>query len=223
MTMFVRTRFTAILAVFALLSLGGIPAVPAQEKAPEASPGPKAPEAKVEQKIDDGEPGPETADDRDRILVDLYARLSKADDPDFAKLVEAAIQKLWLFSGSDTIDLLMRRVNTALSKHDSKVAVRLLDSVVGLAPEYAEGWNRRAFIHYSNKDYGAALRDLRRTLVLDPKHFKAIGGLAVILREYGHDAAALKAFRKALEINPLDPEATKAAKELEIRVEGQKI
>lgn len=174
-------------------------------------------------KTKDAKPGPDTVEDRDRILGDLYKRLSEADSADYAKLVETAIEKMWSFSGSDTVDLLMRRAQSALGKKNEKVAVTILNSIVALDPKYAEGWNRRAFVHFSQKNYRAALRDLRRVLLIDPQHFKAIGGLAVILREYGRDGAALKAFRKAQEINPHDPTINKAVQDLEVEVEGQAI
>ncbi|MEL6423135.1 MAG: tetratricopeptide repeat protein [Pseudomonadota bacterium] len=164
-----------------------------------------------------------SAEERDRILDDLYARLGKSESADFAKVVQIAIERMWGFSGSDTVDLLMRRAQAAIAKKNETVATNLLDAVVGLRPEYAEGWNRRAFVHFSNKDYERAFADLRRVVIIDPKHFKAIGGLAVILREWGRDKAALAAFRKALEVNPFDEDVRKAIRELEIEVEGQKI
>ncbi|MEO0619441.1 MAG: tetratricopeptide repeat protein [Pseudomonadota bacterium] len=168
-------------------------------------------------------PGPTSVAERDRILSDMYKRLSEADNPDYAKLVSTAIEKLWVFSGSDTVDLLMRRAQIAIGKKDPSAAKAILNAVVGLRPSYAEAWNRRAFVHFSSKDYQAALSDLRRVLILDPKHFKAIGGLAVILREYGRDEAALAAFRRALAINPQDEDVRKAVKELQIEVEGRAI
>ncbi len=237
---FRASRVLTVLLGIASVALVSGPSVAATDQAESAGPAVEAPEADTPGssatepgdttgrapragKTEDGKPGPETTEDRDRILGDLYKRLAEADNPDFAKLVETAIQKMWGFSGSDTVDLLMSRAQTTLGKDNKKSALRLLNAVIGLDPQYAEGWNRRAFVHFSRKDYGAALRDLQKVLLLDPKHYKAIGGLAVILREYGRDAAALKAFRKALEINPLDPDTVKAVKELEVEVEGQAI
>ncbi len=190
---------------------------------PEATTPEGAPAEADTTKAKNDKPGPATVEDRDRILGDLYKRLSEADNPDYAKLVETAIEKMWSFSGSDTVDLLMKRAQAALGKKDEQIAVTLLNAVVGLEPQYAEAWNRRAFIHFSQKNYRAALRDLRKVLIIDPRHYKAIGGLAVILREYGREKAALKAFRKAQEINPLDPTINKAIQDLEVEVEGQAI
>lgn len=227
-----RVLTPAVLALSLVVLAAPAPSLAQSENTTQNKPVPPKPEQALDaaappssqaKKAEDGKPGPASAKDRDRILGDLYDRLAKADDPDYAKVVQTAIEKMWSFSGSDTVDLLMRRAQVALGKDDKTVAVTILNAVVGLDPDYAEGWNRRAFVHFSQKNYRAALRDLRKVLIIDPKHYKAIGGLAVILREYGRDAAALKAFRKALEINPLDPDTSKAVKDLEVEVEGQAI
>ena len=70
-------------------------------------------------------------------------------------------------------------------RQEPELALKLLDAVVELAPDYAEGWNRRAYVHYMQSDYERAMGDLRRVLALEPNHFKALDGLAQILREIG--------------------------------------
>jgi tetratricopeptide (TPR) repeat protein len=72
-------------------------------------------------------------------------------------------------------------------------------------------------------DIERALGDLRRTLALDPHHFKALDGLAQILREIGQKKAALKAFKELLEVHPYWSGAKQAIEELEREVEGQGI
>ncbi|MEL7544212.1 MAG: tetratricopeptide repeat protein [Pseudomonadota bacterium] len=224
-----QTTRTILTCAAALLMLSGPAFAQSQggddntPKAQTQSPPSPKPSAADDPAAKKDAPGPASVAERDRILDDMYKRLAEADSPDYAKLVSTAIEKLWVFSGSDTVDLLMRRAQVAIGKKDSSAAKAILNAVVGLRPSYAEAWNRRAFVHFSSKDYQAALSDLRRVLILDPKHFKAIGGLAVILREYGRDEAALAAFRRALAINPQDEEVRKAVKELQIEVEGRAI
>ena len=90
--------------------------------------------------------------DRIKNLDFLFEALKAAPDADTAKLVESRIWALWLASGSDTADLLMSRVKTAIDAKDNKLAIQLLDAVVELKPDYVEAWNRRATIHFANKD-----------------------------------------------------------------------
>ena len=166
---------------------------------------------------------PKTMRQRDKVLSDLYARLATAVDEESAKKISAEIERLWHYTGSDTISLMMERALGALRAKDVELSLRLLDSVVSLAPRFAEGWNRRAYVHYLQKDYANALADLRRALTLDPNHFKALDGLGNVMRQIGRKDAALAAFRMLLDIHPYWTGAKQAVDELKREVEGQDI
>src|SRR5215211_1081500 len=140
--------------------------------------------------------------DRIKNLDFLFEALKVAPDADSAKLVEGRIWALWLASGSDTADLLMTRAKTAADEKDANLAARLLDSVIELKPDYIEAWNRRATLHFANKDYGSSLADIRQVLAREPRHFGALTGLGVIMQEFGEEKLALEAFRRALAVNP---------------------
>lgn len=160
---------------------------------------------------------------REALLDEMYQRLRDAQDQQSAELIAKAIEKLWLRSGSDTIDLLMQRALQMVQEENYDVAIKLLDAVVALDPNYAEGWNQRATVHFLQRDYGSSLQDLRHVLSLDPRHFKAINGLALIMQEFGNKPAALKAYRKAIAVHPFLDSAQQAIKELSREVEGQGI
>lgn len=161
--------------------------------------------------------------DRTKNLDFLFEALKAAPDADAAKLVEGRIWALWLASGSDTADLLMSRVKKATDAKDTKLAVRLLDAVIELKPEYIEAWNRRATIHFSNKDYSRSLADIRQVLAREPRHFGALTGLGVIMQEFGEDKFALEAFRRALAVNPHLSKVPDFVKTLAEKVEGRDI
>jgi tetratricopeptide (TPR) repeat protein len=166
---------------------------------------------------------PKTPVEREKTLSDLYALLATADDEESAKAIADAIERVWVHSGSATIDLLMERSIKAMNEKKVDLALKLLDNVVELAPDFTEGWNRRAYVHFVQNDIERALGDLRRTLALDPHHFKALDGLAQILREIGQKKAALKAFKELLEVHPYWSGAKQAIEELEREVDGQGI
>jgi tetratricopeptide (TPR) repeat protein len=161
--------------------------------------------------------------DRTKNLDFLFEALKVAPDADAAKLVEGRIWALWLASGSDTTDLLMTRVKTALDEKDSKLAIELLDAVIEMRPDYVEAWNRRATIHFSNKDYGKSLADIRQVLAREPRHFGALTGLGVIMQELDQDKLALEAFRRALAVNPHLQKVPDFVKTLTEKVEGRDI
>jgi tetratricopeptide (TPR) repeat protein len=168
------------------------------------------------------QPLPSTARERAKLLENLYAYLATADNEQQARPISVAIERLWLFADSDTIGLLMDRAAKAVSVKNLDLASRLMDAVVDLAPDYAEGWNRRAYVHYLRSDLERMLGDLRRCLALEPNHYRALDGLAQILRESGQKKAALKAYERLIEVHPNATGAQDAVKELTRDVGGQK-
>jgi tetratricopeptide (TPR) repeat protein len=189
---------------------------PQQKQAPQASPQPAPPSSQRSAL-------PKTPAEREKMLSDLYALLATADEEDSAKAISEAIERIWLHSGSATIDVLMERAMKAVADKKLDLAMRLLNHVVALAPDYTEAWNRRAYVYFVQNDVEHALGDLRRALALDPNHFKALDGLAQILREIGQKKPALKAFRQLLEVHPYWSGAKSAVEELERDVDGQGI
>jgi tetratricopeptide (TPR) repeat protein len=166
---------------------------------------------------------PKTPEEREKALSDLYALLATADSEESAKAIADSIERVWLFSGSPTVDLLMQRALKAIGDKKLDLALTLLNHVVEQAPDFAEGWNQRAYVHFARNDLGRALGDLRRVLALDPNHFNSIDVFARILREIGQKKAALSAYRRLLDVYPFWPGARQAVDELSREVEGQGI
>jgi tetratricopeptide (TPR) repeat protein len=166
---------------------------------------------------------PKVGADRSRGLDFLLGALKAAPNQTSAKHVEARIWALWAQTPSDTTALLMTRVKTALDAHKPAVALKLLNSVVKLKPDYIEGWNRRATLYYMQNDYDRSLRDIEQVLVREPRHFGALAGLGMIMQDLGDDKRALDAFRKALAINPHLDKVPELVKTLTEKVEGRDI
>ncbi len=166
---------------------------------------------------------PKTAAERDRALGDLYALLATAEDENAAKAIADGIERIWQHSGSPTVDLLMGRAMKSIGAKKLDRALKLLDNVVEQAPDFTEGWSRRAYVHFQRNELAYALGDLRRALALDPNHFKSLDGLAQILREIGQKKAALEVFRHLDDVHPYWQGARQAIDELSREVEGQGI
>jgi len=118
---------------------------------------------------------------------------------------------------------LMTRVKKAVEGKDVALGLELLDALLEFRPEYIEAWNRRATLHFINKNYIAAIEDLRQVLAREPRHFGALVGLGMILQELEDEKFALAAFRRALELHPHLPRVSELAKALEEKVEGRPI
>jgi tetratricopeptide (TPR) repeat protein len=164
---------------------------------------------------------PKTPGERDSTLAELYEKLAAADDESEAKEVERSLERVWLYTGSPTVDLLFGRAMQAIAKKDYDRALLFLTHVVEQAPDFTEGWNRRAYVHFQRNQVGLALGDLRRALALDPANFRALDGLAQVLRDTGENEAALAVLRRLHEVHPHWPGTEKAVEELAREVEGQ--
>jgi tetratricopeptide (TPR) repeat protein len=161
--------------------------------------------------------------DRSRDIEFLFGALKAAPDATAAKAVENRIMAIWLTSGSDTADLLMSRVKTAVDQKDLDLALRLLDSLVELRPDYVEAWNRRATLHFMNKAYPESLADIRQVLAREPRHFGALAGLGMILQDIGEEKVALDALRRAIEVHPHLERVREMIEQLTEKVEGRPI
>ena len=167
-------------------------------------------------------PSPQRGDPT-RNLDFLFEALKIAPDNASAKAVEERIWSLWVVSRSDTANLLMTRVKTAIEGQDVDLALKLLDAIIEIKPDYAEAWNRRATLFYMKKDYGRSLADIREVLRREPRHFGALSGLGMILQEIGDDRHALEAYRRALAIHPHLQRIPEVVKTLTEKVEGRDI
>jgi tetratricopeptide (TPR) repeat protein len=156
-------------------------------------------------------------------LNTLFDALKVAPDAQSAKAIEERIWAVWVVSGSDTCNLLMGRARAAADEKDYDLAIKLLNAVVELKPDYIEGWNRRATIYYLKKDYAHSIADIREVLSREPRHFGALSGLGLILQEIGDDKHALEAYRRVLAIDPRQEHVAETVKSLSEKVEGRDI
>jgi tetratricopeptide (TPR) repeat protein len=166
---------------------------------------------------------PKVGADRTRGIDFLFGALKAAPDEASAKHVEARIWALWMQTSSDTAALLMVRAKTAMDAQKPEVALKLLDAVVKLRPDYIEAWNRRATLYYLKNDYVHSLEDIQQVLIREPRHFGALAGLGMIMQDLGEEKRALEAFRKALAVNPHLEKVPELVKTLTEKVEGRDI
>jgi tetratricopeptide (TPR) repeat protein len=166
---------------------------------------------------------PKVGADRNRGLDFLFGALKAAPDEVSAKHVEARIWALWLQTPSDTAALLMTRAKAAMDAQQADLALKLLDAIIKLRPDYVEAWNRRATLYYLQNDYARSLADIEQVLSREPRHFGALAGLGMIMQDIGDDKRALDAFRKALAVNPHLEKVPELVKTLSEKVEGRDI
>jgi tetratricopeptide (TPR) repeat protein len=208
------------------------PPPPVEAQRPrDAEPRGSAPSAAVKpgSKAAKGEPGmmglpfPKSQDEVPKTLESLYAYLATEADKRKGGDIGASIEKLWRYSGGDTVNLLIDRAEGFSMKNESERGLPLADAAVDLAPDYAEAWSHRAYLHYRMQNYAAALGDMRRALALEPNHFRALDGMAKILVLLGEKKAAVAAYEKLLQVHPNIEGGKEALDVLKKEVEGQGI
>ena len=204
-----RTRFLALLSAITLVFAAISVADAAEDSGKWVEPPTKLPH------ISRGE--------RTRNLDFLFGALKLAPDDVTAKAIEERIWAVWTLSRSDTANLLMTRVKTAIEAKDTDLAVQLLDSIIKIKPDYVEAWNRRATIYYLKKDYGRSLSDIREVLKREPRHFGALAGFGLILQDIGDNRQALEVYRRALSLYPRMERIPDLVKTLQEKVEGRDI
>lgn len=160
---------------------------------------------------------------REQRLDQLFNLLRQAPSAQVAQAVETRIEAMLLQSGSDTADLLVSRARSMIDAKDYDLALRLLDALIEIAPDFTEAYAQRATVHYLKKDLFRSLADLRVVVAREPRHFSALAGLGVILNDIGEKKHALSAFRRAVELHPHIKQVPELIKRLEVQVEGREI
>jgi tetratricopeptide (TPR) repeat protein len=136
----------------------------------------------------------------------LFRTLRETRDPAEAQRVERAIWQRWMESGDARVDAQLLSGVQAMARRDHRAALAVFDAIVAAAPGFAEGWNKRATVHWLLGDHAASLRDIDRTLALEPRHFGALSGLALIHEAHGRIFEALDALERIARIHPRLPD-----------------
>jgi tetratricopeptide (TPR) repeat protein len=136
-------------------------------------------------------------------LETLFGELKRERNEKAAERIASRIGEEWNHSGSASIDLMMTWSQTAMDSKKFDVALDFLDQVVTMEPAYAEGWNRRATVHFMMQNYAKSMADINHTLQLEPRHFGALAGMGQIMKNTGRNELALQAWQRVLDIYPM--------------------
>ena len=133
----------------------------------------------------------------------LFAALKNARTEQEARAIEDAIWRMWMAQGpTKEVRDAVKAAMDARSSYDYAKALDILEGVTATAPDYAEGWNQKAFILFLMERQDASLESLDRTLELEPRHFGALAGRGIILMQQGRVELGQKALRDAVAVYP---------------------
>lgn len=133
----------------------------------------------------------------------LFEQLANAENEQEGRIAEDAIWRYW-FDQSPTPEIrasLEAGIERRLA-YDFEAAEDHLDKVVKSAPDYAEGYNQRAFVRFLRENYAGAQTDLETVLELEPVHFGAMSGLYLVLLGQDRQKVAFRVLQQAVNIHP---------------------
>ncbi len=120
------------------------------------------------------------ADQRDPRLDALFAELQKATGTLQGRTITEQIWAIWITSDNPEVNRLMGEGVEAMSSQDYKTALADFTKMIGIAPDFAEGWNKRATVLWLLGDFQGSMADVDKTLALEPRHFGALWGLGTM-------------------------------------------
>ena len=123
-------------------------------------------------------------------------------DPLVRASAEQALWQVWSRSGDDEVDGLLALGIEQMSAREGDAAVETFSRVIARRPDFAEGWNKRATVHYLLGAYAKSLADCDEVLKRNPHHFGALSGYGMIYLQLDQPARALEYFERALAVNP---------------------
>ena len=148
---------------------------------------------------------PVFADQKDPRLDNLFASLQDVPGPGAAFPLEQQIWTIWLEIADKDVAGILRDGMESMGRGKYDDALKAFDRVIEQAPDFAEGWNKRATLYYLMGDYKRSLEDIAKTLELEPRHFGALSGRGLVYVRLEDLSSALRAFEDALKVHPQMP------------------
>ena len=145
-------------------------------------------------------------EDRTSELAALSAGAVAAPNEMVGRQFSDQMWAIWADAPDEIAQEMLDRGMAARRVFDFLAAVRAFDELVAYCPDYAEGYNQRAFVRFLTQDFAAAVADLELALVRQPRHVAAMSGLALSLMGLGQQDSAQVVLRRALALNPWIPE-----------------
>lgn len=142
--------------------------------------------------------GPDMAQTRSELL----ARLKVSPDQASGMRLANEIWTLWTTAPDQKAQELLDRGMAMRAASDYAGSEHVLNMLVAYCPGYAEGWNQRAFTRFMANRMDASLADIDSALQIEPSHFGALSGRAMILLRQGRTILAQAALRRAVSIHP---------------------
>lgn len=154
------------------------------------------------------------------IIADLPTLATALRDPDplVRDFVESAMWSVWSRSGDEDVDRLFAVGVEQMGLRQLDAAAETFSRVIQRRPEFAEGWNKRATVHYLLGDYRRSLADCDEVLARNPYHWGALSGYGMIYMQLDQPARAIDYFERALAVNPNLDQVARTVEALKVQL-----
>ena len=142
------------------------------------------------------------ADQNDPRLNNLFKKLNETENQDEIRDLISDIWNIWYEVDDPKVIEYFEKGIQAMNLRNYPLAIRFFNNLIDEDPNFAEGWNKRATVHFMMGNFDQSMQDIIKTLELEPRHFGALDGMGLIFIHQGQFQQAIDVYDKMLEIFP---------------------
>ena len=142
------------------------------------------------------------ADQNDPRLNNLFKKLNETENQDEIRNLISDIWNIWYEVDDPKVIEYFEKGIQAMNLRNYPLAIRFFNNLIEEDPNFAEGWNKRATVHFMMGNFDQSMQDIIKTLELEPRHFGALDGMGLIFIHQGQFQQAIDVYDKMLEIFP---------------------
>ena len=142
------------------------------------------------------------ADQNDPRLNNLFKKLNETENQDDIRDLISDIWNIWYEVDDPKVIEYFEKGIQAMNLRNYPLAIRFFNNLIEEDPNFAEGWNKRATVHFMMGNFDQSMQDIIKTLELEPRHFGALDGMGLIFIHQGQFQQAIDVYDKMLEIFP---------------------
>ena len=136
---------------------------------------------------------------------------------------EGALWRIWHRSGRPDVDARLQEGIHAMERGALDQAIDFFTEVIEMAPDFAEGYNKRATTYYLMQEFNKSIKDCESTLRLNPVHFGALSGTGLNYLGLHNFIKALEYFERAVAVNPNMPQIQEYIKAIQKYLRDQSL
>ena len=162
--------------------------------------------------------------DREINLDQLFEQLKKSSNTSVAFEIELKIWNIW--STHPTQNKLTQSLANAsdlMSQGKLEKSYKIFSTIIDIAPDWSEGWNKRATVLYLMGRYQDSLNDINEVLKRESRHFGALSGQGLVHVKLKNYEKAIKSYQAAQKIYPSIKAAKIMIPQLEELIKGKAI